>query len=47
MADTPLDEFERLFALNLRPTYLVTQAVLPRLATAGGGAIVCVGSAPR
>jgi NAD(P)-dependent dehydrogenase (short-subunit alcohol dehydrogenase family) len=44
VADTPLLEFERLFALNLRPTYLMTQAVLPRLAAGGGGAIVCVGS---
>lgn len=44
VADTPLSEFERMFALNLRPTYLVTQAVLPRLVAAGGGAIVCVGS---
>jgi NAD(P)-dependent dehydrogenase (short-subunit alcohol dehydrogenase family) len=44
VADTPLSDFERMFALNLRPTYLVTQAVLPRLVGAGGGAIVCVGS---
>src|SRR4051794_32577739 len=44
VADTPLAEFERLFALNLRPTYLMTQAALPRLAGNGGGAIVCVGS---
>src|SRR3954451_8976929 len=44
VADTPLADFERLFALNLRPTYLVTQAALPRLVAAGGGAIVCVGS---
>jgi NAD(P)-dependent dehydrogenase (short-subunit alcohol dehydrogenase family) len=45
VADTPLEDFERLFALNLRPTYLVTQAALPRLRAAGGGSIVCVGSA--
>jgi NAD(P)-dependent dehydrogenase (short-subunit alcohol dehydrogenase family) len=44
VADTPLSDFERMFALNLHPTYLVTQAVLPRLVAAGGGAIVCVGS---
>ena len=44
VAETPLPEFERLFALNLWPTYLMTQAVLPRLAANGGGAIVCVGS---
>ena len=44
VADTPLDEFERMFALNLRPTYLVTQRSLPRLVESGGGAIVCVSS---
>ena len=33
--DTPIAEFEKLFRLNLRPTYLVTQAALPRLE--GGG----------
>ena len=44
VAETPLAEFEALFALNLRPTYLMTQAVLPRLVAAGGGAIVCVAS---
>ena len=40
--DTPIADFEKLFRLNLRPTYLVTQAALPRLE--GGGSIVCVGS---
>jgi NAD(P)-dependent dehydrogenase (short-subunit alcohol dehydrogenase family) len=44
VADTPLADFERLFTLNLRPTYLVTQAVLPRLVAAGGGSIVCTAS---
>jgi NAD(P)-dependent dehydrogenase (short-subunit alcohol dehydrogenase family) len=44
VAETPLEDFERLFALNLRPTYLMTQAALPRLQANGGGAIVCVGS---
>jgi NAD(P)-dependent dehydrogenase (short-subunit alcohol dehydrogenase family) len=44
VADTPLADFERLFVLNLRPTYLVTQAVLPRLVAAGGGSIVCTAS---
>ena len=42
--DTPLADFEALFALNLRPTYLMTQCALPRLVAAGGGAIVCFGS---
>jgi NAD(P)-dependent dehydrogenase (short-subunit alcohol dehydrogenase family) len=44
VAETPVDEFEAQFALNLRPTYLVTQAALPRLVAAGGGAIVCMSS---
>jgi NAD(P)-dependent dehydrogenase (short-subunit alcohol dehydrogenase family) len=44
VADTPLADFERLFTLNLRPTYLVTQAALPLLIAAGGGSIVCTAS---
>jgi NAD(P)-dependent dehydrogenase (short-subunit alcohol dehydrogenase family) len=44
VAGTPLEVFEAQFALNLRPTYLVTQAALPALVAAGGGAIVCVSS---
>ena len=42
--ETPIDDFERQFRLNLRPTYLVTQAALPHLVEAGGGGIVCVGT---
>jgi NAD(P)-dependent dehydrogenase (short-subunit alcohol dehydrogenase family) len=42
--ETPIDEFEGQFRLNLRPTYLVTQAALPHLTAAGGGSIVCVGT---
>lgn len=42
--DTPYDDFQAMFELNLRPTYLVTQTALPRLVAAGGGAIVCVSS---
>jgi NAD(P)-dependent dehydrogenase (short-subunit alcohol dehydrogenase family) len=45
VADTPLADFEASFALNVRPTYLVTQCALPRLVAAGGGGIVCVSSA--
>jgi NAD(P)-dependent dehydrogenase (short-subunit alcohol dehydrogenase family) len=44
VADTPLPDFEAMFTLNLRPTYLVTQSALPPLAAAGGGAVVCVSS---
>lgn len=42
--ETPLEEFEAQFRLNLRPTYLVSQAALPALLDAGGGSIVCVGT---
>ena len=40
--ETPVEQFERQLTLNLRPTYLVTQAVLPHLVEGGGGAVVCV-----
>ncbi len=42
--ETPVDDFERMLTLNLRPTYLMTQAVVPHLMAAGGGSVVCVGS---
>ncbi len=42
--ETPIEEFEDQFRLNLRPTYLVTAAALPHLMAAGGGAVVCVGT---
>jgi NAD(P)-dependent dehydrogenase (short-subunit alcohol dehydrogenase family) len=42
--ETPIEEFERQFELNLRPTYLVIQAAIPPLMEQGGGSIVCVGS---
>lgn len=41
---TDVLDFERQFATNLRPTFLVTRAALPALVAAGGGAIVCVSS---
>jgi NAD(P)-dependent dehydrogenase (short-subunit alcohol dehydrogenase family) len=44
VAETPVEVFEAQFALNLRPTYLVTQATLPVLVANGGGSIVCVSS---
>jgi len=40
--ETPVEEFETQFRLNLRPAYLCAQACLPHLIDAGGGAIVCV-----
>ena len=42
--EVPLGRFEEQFRLNLRGTYLVTQAALPHLIAAGGGSIVCVGT---
>jgi NAD(P)-dependent dehydrogenase (short-subunit alcohol dehydrogenase family) len=42
--ETPIEEFEQQFRLNLRPTYLVIQAALPHLLATGGGSIVCVGT---
>ena len=42
--ETPVEDFETQLRLNLRPTYLVCQAALPRLIEAGGGSVVCVGS---
>lgn len=44
VAEEPIETLEAQLRLNLRPTYLVTQAALPHLVAAGGGAIVCVGS---
>jgi NAD(P)-dependent dehydrogenase (short-subunit alcohol dehydrogenase family) len=42
--ETPIEEFEKQFRLNLRPTYLVTAAAVPNLLSGGGGSIVCVGT---
>ena len=39
---TPVDDFERMLRLNLRPTYLMCAAALPTMLAAGAGAIVCV-----
>lgn len=42
--ETPIEEFEAQLSLNLRPTYLITQAILPLLIAAGGGSITCTSS---
>jgi NAD(P)-dependent dehydrogenase (short-subunit alcohol dehydrogenase family) len=42
VASTPIEDFEKQFTLNLRPTYLVVSAAFRHLADAGGGGIVCV-----
>jgi 2-keto-3-deoxy-L-fuconate dehydrogenase len=44
VADTALDEWERVFAVNVRGVYLTAKAVIPHLREAGGGAIVVVAS---
>ena len=42
--ETPIEEFESQFRLNLRPTYLMVQAAVPRMLASGSGSIVCVGT---
>src|SRR5271157_4960922 len=42
--ETPVEEFERQFHLNLRATYLMAAAVIPHLLAGGSGSIVCVGT---
>ncbi|GAA5235452.1 SDR family oxidoreductase [Verticiella sediminum] len=42
--DTDEALFERIVAVNLKGTYLMSRAVLPHLRAAGGGAIVNIGS---
>lgn len=42
--ETPIEEFERQFRLNLRSAYLMTQASVPHMLEHGGGSIVCVGT---
>ena len=40
--ETPIEDFERQFMLNLRPAYLLSAAALPSMLEAGDGSIVCV-----
>jgi NAD(P)-dependent dehydrogenase (short-subunit alcohol dehydrogenase family) len=44
VADTPLEEWERVFAVNVRGVYLTAKAAIPHLRGAGGGSIVAVAS---
>ncbi len=44
VAETSVETWDRLIALNLRGAFLAFRAVLPRLRKAGGGRIVAVGS---
>jgi NAD(P)-dependent dehydrogenase (short-subunit alcohol dehydrogenase family) len=43
-AETALDEWERVFAVNVRGVFLTAKAAIPHLREAGGGAIVVVAS---
>jgi NAD(P)-dependent dehydrogenase (short-subunit alcohol dehydrogenase family) len=43
-ADTAVDEWERIFAVNARGVFLTARAAIPHLRRAGGGAIVNVAS---
>ncbi len=38
------DEFDRLYAINVKSIYLMTQAVVPLLESHGGGSIINIGS---
>jgi NAD(P)-dependent dehydrogenase (short-subunit alcohol dehydrogenase family) len=40
--ETPIEDFEKQFRLNLRPAYLVCAAAIPVMLAGEGGAIVCV-----
>ncbi|MBV8430623.1 MAG: SDR family oxidoreductase, partial [Solirubrobacterales bacterium] len=40
--ETPIEDFEQQFRLNLRATYLMTQASLVRMLEQASGSIVCV-----
>jgi NAD(P)-dependent dehydrogenase (short-subunit alcohol dehydrogenase family) len=44
LLETTLEELDRHIAINLRGTYLVTQAIVPLLIAAGGGSIINLGS---
>jgi NAD(P)-dependent dehydrogenase (short-subunit alcohol dehydrogenase family) len=42
VADTPVEEFEQQFRVNLRPLYLMAAAGIPPMVDAGGGALLAV-----
>ena len=44
VADTSPEEWERVFAVNVRGVYLTAKAAIPHLREAGGGALVVVAS---
>jgi NAD(P)-dependent dehydrogenase (short-subunit alcohol dehydrogenase family) len=44
VAETALEEWERVFAVNVRGVFLTAKAAIPHIRAAGGGAIVVVAS---
>jgi NAD(P)-dependent dehydrogenase (short-subunit alcohol dehydrogenase family) len=44
VTDTPPEEWDRVFAVNVRGVYLTARAAVPHLRAAGGGALVVVAS---
>jgi NAD(P)-dependent dehydrogenase (short-subunit alcohol dehydrogenase family) len=44
VVDTDEDEWDRVFAVNVKGTYLISRATIPLLRAAGGGAIVNISS---
>nr|BFF21044.1 SDR family oxidoreductase [Promicromonospora thailandica] len=44
LADTDSASFDRLFAVNVKAPYFLTQAVAPRMVADGGGVVVNLGS---
>ena len=42
--ETPLDDWDRVFAVNVRGVYLCTRAVLPAMLRAGAGHVITVAS---
>jgi 3-oxoacyl-[acyl-carrier protein] reductase len=44
MLDVTEEEFDRVFAVNVKSIYLITQAVLPHFRQIGGGNILNIGS---
>ncbi len=44
LAETPVEEWDRMMSLNLRSSFLVARAAIPALQGAGGGALVFVSS---